>query len=292
MLTVMASQPRTTTPRSSGPFPSPHPPRFGEVDRTRLPPSFMLTALPAFSDNYIWLLEDQHRNALVVDPGDPRPVIAAIEAGSRLAAVLITHHHADHIGGLAALRERYRFDCYGPADPRVPGPIERLSDGDVVEIGALRFRVLEVPGHTRGHIAFHGEGLLFCGDTLFSLGCGRLFEGSPAQMRASLDRLAALPGDTLVCCAHEYTEANAAFAAAADPDNPALHARSSEVRRLRAVGRATVPSTIAEERACNPFLRCREPALRAAAAARLGRPPADDDETFAALRAWKDEFRS
>lgn len=251
----------------------------------------MLSALTAFSDNYIWLL-DGDRGAIVVDPGDAAPVIAAIGAGLRLGAILITHHHADHIGGMAELRQKFDLPCFGPVDARIPDPVHRVRDGDQVEVCGHRFSVLEIPGHTRSHIAFHGEDLLFCGDTLFSLGCGRLFEGSPAQMRASLSKLAALPGQTRVCCGHEYTQANAAFAITIDPDNQALRQRAGQVRQLRAAGQPTVPSTLASELECNPFLRWEKPALRLAAGQRLGRPPTDDDETFAALRAWKDEFRA
>ena len=264
------------------------------VTRPEFRPSMdaiMLTALPAFSDNYIWL-RDTGAGTIVVDPGEAGPVIAAADAGVVLGALLLTHHHADHIGGVAQLREEYRLPCYGPHDPRIPDPVERVGDGDRIVVCGQHYEVIEVPGHTRTHIAFHGEGVLFCGDTLFSLGCGRLFEGTPAQMRASLGRLAALADDTQVCCAHEYTRSNAAFALAVDPDNPALQARAAEVDRLREHGRITLPSTIASERACNPFLRVNTPSVRAAVQRRLGHPPQGDDQAFAALRAWKDEFRA
>ena len=260
-----------------------------------------LLPLPAFDDNYLWTLATDDGRALVVDPGDAGPVLAAADAGLELIAVLITHHHDDHIGGLEALRARWPgLPVHAPADPRIAAATARVGEGDRVQAGPWAFEVLEVPGHTRSHVAFHGpqlrtdtgNGVVFCGDTLFSLGCGQLFEGTPAQMLASLDRLAALPDTTAVCCAHEYTASNAAFALTVDPDNTALQARASAVRALRSEGRPTLPSTIALERATNPFLRCDTPALRAAIAARLGRAPADRVETFAELRRWKDGFRA
>ncbi len=261
-----------------------------------------LIALPAFDDNYIWALVAEDGAAVVVDPGDAAPVLAAADEGLRPVAVLVTHHHGDHIAGLPALRARWPgIAVHAPHDERIAHATGRVVDGDRVEVEAagLAFETLAVPGHTRSHVAYvraapgdAGAGLAFCGDTLFSLGCGRLFEGTPAQMLASLDRLAALPGETRVCCAHEYTAANAAFARTVDPGNPALQARADAVRALRAAGASTLPSTIALERATNPFLRCDDPAVREAAAARLGRAPADRVETFAALRGWKDGFRA
>ena len=251
--------------------------------------------IPAFADNYIWRLPARSgRGTLLVDPGDAAPVLAAAAAGGwEPDAVLLTHHHDDHIGGVAALRERWPgLEVVAPDEARIPFATRRVGDGDRVEVAGHAFDVLAVPGHTVSHIAFHGHGLLFCGDTLFSLGCGRLFEGTPARMLASLDRLAALPGDTLVCCGHEYTQSNAAFARTVDPDNPALARRSEEVATLRDDSRPTLPVTLAEERSCNPFLRVDAPAVRASIAAWSGDDALARVDAFAALRRWKDGFRA
>ena len=250
-----------------------------------------LQPLPAFTDNYIWTLSEAGGDAVIVDPGEAAPVFAAADAGLRPAMVLLTHHHADHIGGCAALLQRWPgLAVFAPEDERIDLPCTRVSDGGRVASGQWRFDVLAVPGHTRSHVAFHGHGVVFCGDTLFSLGCGRMFEGTPAQMLASLERLAALPADTLVCCGHEYTLANAAFAAAADPDNPALRRRTEEATAMRERQLPTLPATIAGERAANPFLRVDSDAIRDAVARRLGHAPHDRIETFAELRRWKDGF--
>lgn len=249
-------------------------------------------ALPAFQDNYIWLLRGADGAAVVVDPGDDAPVLGAIAGGLRPVALLLTHHHADHIGGAARLQAALGIPAWGPEDSRIPGEVQRVGDGDrvaVPELG-LDFEVLAVPGHTRSHIAFHGAGHLFCGDTLFSLGCGRMFEGTPSQFLSSLDRLAALPGDTAVCCGHEYTEANGRFARAAEPGNPAREAWLARVAALRREGQPSLPSTMATERAANPFLRVDQPGVLASLARQLGQPPADRVAAFAALRQWKDGF--
>jgi hydroxyacylglutathione hydrolase len=253
----------------------------------------LLEPLPAFADNYIWTLRGSPEGApVVVDPGDAAPVLAMAEAtGVAPAALLLTHHHPDHVGGAAELIRRWPgLPVFAPADDRIDVQCRRVGDGDTVAAGPWRFAVIAVPGHTSSHIAFHGHGMLFCGDTLFSLGCGRLFEGTPAQMLASLDRLAALPVQARVCCGHEYTLANAAFAATVDPANPVLQRRAAEARALRDRGAPTLPALLADEVAANPFLRIDAPAVRAAVAARLGRAPADRVETFAELRQWKDGF--
>ncbi|EER59908.1 hydroxyacylglutathione hydrolase [Acidovorax delafieldii 2AN] len=255
-----------------------------------------LLPLPAFTDNYIWMLHDT-RQAIVVDPGDAAPVLHALQAqGLQLQAILVTHHHADHVGGVPTLREATGAHVFGPAGEQMPEPLQRLADGDTVEVLGLRFSVLDVPGHTAGHIAYYcadlaGAPLLFCGDTLFSGGCGRLFEGTPAQMLASLDRLAALPGSTRVCCTHEYTLSNLRFARAVEPGNQALRDYSSHCESLRARQEPTLPSTIALEREINPFLRVREATVRAAAQGFDASPPQHDAvAVFAALRQWKNNF--
>lgn len=250
-----------------------------------------LHPLPAFDDNYVWTLRDAAGDALVVDPGDAAPVLAAVAQGLRPVAVLLTHHHHDHVGGTARLLERFPgLPVFAAPDDRIDVPCHRLADGEAFDAGEWHFTSLAVPGHTVSHIAVHGHGLLFCGDTLFSLGCGRMFEGTPAQMLASLDRLAALPGETAVCCGHEYTLANAAFARTVDPENAALRRHEQEAKAMRDQSRPTLPSTIARERAANPFLRVDSPAILASLAVRMGRAPTDRVDAFAELRRWKDGF--
>jgi len=255
-----------------------------------------LIALPAFSDNYIWMLHDG-REALVVDPGDALPVRAALQAeGLDLAAILVTHHHPDHVGGLALLGDQLKGRVFGPAREDIPPPFEPLRHGDRIEALGLSFEVIDVPGHTAGHIAYvhrPADGsapILFCGDTLFSAGCGRLFEGTPAQMHESLSRLAALPGDTRVCCAHEYTESNLRFAQAVEPHNAGVAAHIERCRDLRAAGQATLPSSIALERLINPFMRCAEPSV-ISAAREHGAANDSAAAVLGALREWKNGYR-
>ena len=255
-----------------------------------------LVPLPAFQDNYLWVLHDGQR-ALVVDPGDAQPVLSFLsQSGLSLQAILVTHHHRDHVGGVDAVREATGAPVWGPARETIPGPFTPLQGGQTIDVLGLPWQVLDVPGHTAGHIAYYcpdvaGTPLLFCGDTLFSGGCGRLFEGTPAQMLASLDSLAALPASTRVCCAHEYTLSNLRFARAVEPANEALVRYQQQCEALRARGEPTLPSSIGVERQVNPFLRSREPAVRQAAQAYNGADPADDVAVFAAVRQWKNEYR-
>jgi len=250
---------------------------------------FEILLIPAFKDNYIWLLVRDGR-AAVVDPGDAAPVMARLEALQlRLETILITHHHADHQGGVAELVERWHPRVFGPAEESITGCTDPLSGGETIDVLGERVAVLAVGGHTLGHIAYYVPGAVFCGDTLFGAGCGRLFEGTPAQMSASLGRLAALPDDTLVYCAHEYTEANLRFALAVEPDNAAVRERAERVAALRVKGLSSVPSTLREEKATNPFLRCGEPAVIAAGLAHAA-VDAEKVAIFAAIRGWRNSF--
>ena len=259
-------------------------------------PAIRVRPIRAFADNYIWVIESLAApgRAIVVDPGDAAPIDADFRAKDiELAGILLTHHHPDHIGGVAGLIARTPVPVFGPDDPRMPAGTRPVADGSVIEFSELQlsFESWTFPGHTSSHVGYIGHGALFCGDTLFSAGCGRLFEGSPEEMNASLTRLADLPPDTRVYCAHEYTAANLAFALAVDPSNDAARRYDATVAERRAAGTPSLPSTIELERRVNPFLRCATPAVRQAAEGRAGHALARSAEVFAELRRWKDGFR-
>ncbi len=248
--------------------------------------------LRAFRDNYIWVLR-RDGNAAVVDPGDARPVLDYLRAEKlQLTAILNTHHHADHVGGNAELLRHYPVTVYGPHDARIPTVSRRLREGERFTLAQhdIEFSVFEIPGHTRSHIAFYGAGMLFCGDTLFACGCGRLFEGTPRQMHDSLAKLAALPDATRVYCGHEYTLANIRFAQAAEAANPELAKWEQTAGALRARDEPTLPSTIGREKAANPFLRCDQPGVIAAASKYAGKPLEDPVSVLGTLREWKNNF--
>ena len=255
-----------------------------------------VSPIAAFQDNYIWLIRGTRdpREVAVVDPGDAAPVQAALAAqGLRLRAILATHHHLDHVGGVPELVAATGAAVFGPARERMPVEVTPLAGGDraqLPELG-LAFEVMDVPGHTAGHIAYYGHGALFCGDTMFSAGCGRLFEGTPEQMLASLDALAGLPEPTRVFCGHEYTLANLRFAMAVESGNADIADYVQKASVLRASGRPTLPSTIGLEKRVNPFLRSRHENVKLSAEHRAGRALPTPVAVFAAIRSWKDTFR-
>ena len=260
--------------------------------------------ISAFQDNYIWLFAIEGK-AWVVDPGDAAPVIDVLTQNKyTLAGILVTHHHNDHIGGIPGLLEWAKqhhqvVSVYAPVNESISTRTDSVSEGDQIEIAqGLALSVIEVPGHTAGHIAYYlpesaqnPQPRVFCGDTLFASGCGRLFEGTPEQMSRSLTKLANLPLNTLVCCAHEYTQSNVCFALAVEPQNPALLSWSEEVASLRSQGQSTVPTRLSDELQCNPFLRCSKPDVIEAARTQSGLELNDPVAVFAALRSWKDGFK-
>ena len=255
-----------------------------------------IAPVPAFNDNYIWLIHDsasleQARHAAVVDPGDAAPVLRTLrDHALQLTAILITHHHSDHIGGIAALSAAYDAPVYGPAGEKINGLTHKLRDGDHIELdhGLGKYDVIDVPGHTSGHIAYFGGNTLFCGDTLFAGGCGRLFEGTAQQMFASLNKLRSLPTTTRVYCGHEYTLGNLRFAHQVEPQNAVLAQRLKDTEAARDAGRPTLPSTLEVEKQTNPFLRWDQPAVQRAAATWAGRELPEPWQVFSAMRQWKD----
>lgn len=254
----------------------------------------MFTVLPirAFEDNYIWLLHDR-QHAVAIDPGEASPVLAALEQyGLQLDAILVTHRHGDHVDGIAELLARFPVPVFGPAHESIPGLTRPVSEGDLVELPnlAATLTVLDIPGHTAGHVAYYGGNSLFCGDTLFACGCGRIFEGTPPQMYASLQKLARLPDDTAVYCAHEYTLSSIRFAKTVEPDNQALLERETADKAAVAAGRPTLPSTIKLEKRTNPFLRCEEAKVMQSVSRYTDKALLNPVDVFAALRQWKDKF--
>lgn len=249
--------------------------------------------IPAFEDNYIWLVHDSAQpqaGALLVDPGDARPALAKLrELDLNLRAILITHHHSDHVGGIRELRGRYPdVPVYGPGDEYIPYRTHALHGGECPEfIPGLALKVWAVPGHTRGHLAYLGPGMLFCGDLLFAAGCGKVFDGTVEDLYRSLQRITALPDETKVYCAHEYTLENLRFVLQVEPGNPDVLARVRDARARRQRGMPTVPSTLADEKRTNPFLRTHIDEVKAAAEKWSGRPLASPEEVFIALRAWR-----
>ena len=251
-----------------------------------------LIALPALTDNYIWMHVNAMGQAIVIDPGDAAPVIAACSQGIHPIAILLTHHHADHVGGVAGLRAHYpSIRVYGPEHPQIFADVH-VGEGDVIHIKDREIQVIAVPGHTQSHLAYYDSSHLFCGDTLFSLGCGRVFDGTVEALYMSLQRLCQLPGATRVCCGHEYTQANALFATHVDAENPALQHRCRQIHSLRQTGQATLPVSLTEELATNPFLRCHAPAIQSSVLRQFGQECASELAVFIALRFWKDQFRS
>lgn len=258
-----------------------------------------ILTVPAFDDNYLWIIHDGV-SAAVVDPGDDEAILASLAAHQlQLTAILLTHHHGDHIGGVSNLLRHRQVPVYGPVRPEMPVSTVAVHQSQEIVIPSLDWRltVLEVPGHTRDHLAYFApdQHWLFCGDTLFAGGCGRLFEGSAEQMLASLDQISQLPDDTMIYCAHEYTLSNLRFAQMIEPRNEALAQRAQEAKALREQGKPTVPSTLALEKATNPFLRVREASvqetLRKTGKLSSQPKPIGASCTFAALRLWKNEFR-
>ena len=253
---------------------------------------FNIVPVSAFTDNYIWVIHDQY-HAVVVDPGEAKPVLDFLEQKKlKITAILNTHHHIDHVGGNLKLLQQFQVPVYGPGSELISTVTHCLKEGDSVYLPelSLRLSILDIPGHTAGHIAYYGANLLFCGDTLFSCGCGRLFEGTAQQMYISLNKLAKLPDETVVYCGHEYTLANINFARLVEPENQAITQLQISAEKKRKSDLPTLPSTIAKEKACNPFLRCNQPEVIRNASNYAGKPLTDPVSIFAAIRKWKNNM--
>lgn len=256
--------------------------------------SIKVNAIPALKDNYVWALVDEtNKTVVIVDPGEAKPVLDFISShGLKPLGILITHHHWDHVNGIGEIKKQFDIPVYGPATEDVPLTTALVRDNDVVTIPdfPVRFKAMYIPGHTKGHIAYHAPQMLFCGDTLFAAGCGRLFEGTPEQMTKSLGRMTALPDDTRIYCAHEYTLNNLAFAQTVEPDNANIKTRIEQVAALRDQGKPSLPSVLKEEKATNPFLRCDSRQLIENVEKYAGQTLGDPVSVFTWLRKWKDNF--
>jgi len=251
-----------------------------------------IVPIPALKDNYIWLIIDSASSGCwIIDPGDAKPVLHALQTQSlHPMGILLTHHHADHTAGVKELLKNHTMPVFGSTQETIPSVTHLLNGEENIRIANREFKVLAIPGHTHGHLAYYSEGLLFCGDTLFTGGCGRVFEGTMAQMYTSLQRLAALPAATNIYCGHEYTAANLVFAKVVEPENRDLQQRIQDTHQLRERGLPTVPSTLALEKATNPFLRCGEMAVKEAAERYYGQRLDTPEAVFGALREWKNGF--
>lgn len=244
-------------------------------------------------DNYVWtLIDDANKRAVIIDPGEAQPVLDYLKQHAlSLQAILVTHHHWDHTNGIEAILKEYKVPVYGPEHEQIAGLSHPLTDQSVIKLdGFPEIHILEIPGHTAGHIAYYLDGKLFCGDTLFAAGCGRLFEGTPTDMTESLQKITSLPDQTEIYCAHEYTQNNLRFAQTVEPGNQAITERIQRVRALRDQNKPSLPSTLQEEKDTNPFLRCALPSIKSAVEKHQGEKLDNVVDVFKSLRQWKDKF--